>query len=261
MSSIPPLSELHENATNLISQKAAHDQALADHTAKKTEAHALSNELDNAETKINQLIGSSKRFIREAYSNSTAPATSCADVLEFVHKIRDAVKEKIVSAATNYAKRITASTATCNQEERNNLTSKAALILEAKSATVDIITYHTLSITETKHKINAVINQMKGINEYLILHEASTIDHGTTHLITTQSVIPASSTTPSTTESSLLALSTESSTTQSTGTNTALFISQLFVFNTTATSGLTSTLNTQTNTQTSTATETSISKK
>merc|ERR1711990_196566 len=48
MSSIPPLSELHENATNLVSQKAAHEQALTEATAKKTEAHALSNELDNA---------------------------------------------------------------------------------------------------------------------------------------------------------------------------------------------------------------------
>ena len=194
-STIPPLSELHTNATNLISQKENHEQALAEAKAKKTEAHALSSELSNAEIKIDQLIGTSKRFVREEFSNSTAPAISCAEIIEFVHKISEAVKQKLVSAATNYAKRITASTATCNQEERNNLTSKKTLINDAKNSTADIITEITVTITETKHKINTVINQMKDINEYLIQHEASTIDHGTTHLITTQSTIPPSSTT------------------------------------------------------------------
>ena len=209
------MSELHENATNLISQKETHEQALTEATAKKTEAHALSNELTNAATKIDQLIGTSKRLIREEFSNSTAPATSCADIIEFVHKISEAVKQKIVSAATNYAKRITASTATCNEEERNNLTSKKALINDAKNATAAIITEITVTITETKHKINAVINQMKDINEYLILHEASTIDHGTTHLITTQTAIPPSSTTTLPTETSTMQpLSTELSTMQ-----------------------------------------------
>ena len=164
---LPPLPVLNVNASDLISQKETHEQDLAEASAKKEEADNLSSELNNAETKINQLIANRKRLIREEFSNSTAPAASCAEILEFVHKISDAVKQKIISAATNYAKRITASTAICSQEEKSNLTAKKALVTDAKNATVQIISEITVTITETKQKINNVINQMKEINEYL----------------------------------------------------------------------------------------------
>ena len=164
---LPPLPVLNVNASDLISQKESHEQDLAEASAKKEEADNLSTELNNAETKIDQLIASRKRLIREEFSNSTAPAASCAEILEFVHKISDAVKQTIISAATNYAKRITASTATCSQEEKSNLTAKKALVTDAKNATEQIISEITVTITETKKKINNVINQMKEVNEYL----------------------------------------------------------------------------------------------
>ena len=131
------------------------------------EATNLSNELKNAEAKIDQLVGSRKRIIREEFSNSTAPAATCAEIIEFIQKISDAVKQKNVSVATNYAKRITASTATCSEEEKNNLTTKKSLVTEAKNTTESIISEIAVTITETKHKINDVINQMKVVNNYL----------------------------------------------------------------------------------------------
>ena len=164
---LPPLPVLNVNASDLIAKKETHEKALTEATAKHVEATNLSNELKNAEAKIDQLVGSRKRIIREEFSNSTAPAATCAEIIEFIQKISDAVKQKNVSAATNYAKRITASTATCSEEEKNNLTTKKSLVTEAKNTTESIISEIAVTITETKHKINDVINQMKVVNNYL----------------------------------------------------------------------------------------------
>ena len=164
---LPPLPVLNVNASDLIAKKETHEKALTEATAKHVEATNLSNELKNAEAKIDQLVGSRKRIIREEFSNSTAPAATCAEIIEFIQKISDAVKQKNVSVATNYAKRITASTATCSEEEKNNLTTKKSLVTEAKNTTESIISEIAVTITETKHKINDVINQMKVVNNYL----------------------------------------------------------------------------------------------
>ena len=142
-----------------MSEKETHERALTEAIAQKEEANNLSIELDNAGSKIDQLIGN-RRSIREESSSSQV---TCGDIVEFIKKINEAVKLKVFGTAIGYAKEIATSATTCSEEEKKYLTSRMALMKEAKYETEKIILSYHLALIETEQKINQIERNIRNM--------------------------------------------------------------------------------------------------
>ena len=171
---------LHIEHDELVKNKTAAETRLSVAQESLETAQELSTELASAQTTIDGFV-SRRGIVRAESSDSTMPAQTCSEIIEFITKIGNAVNSSSLKTAKVYAKRITDSNITCTTEEFFSLMAKKSTLTAAKTSTDFFVTIYKAQVKAIKIEINNLITELTVINSKLDGYGQTTLHHGTHH--------------------------------------------------------------------------------
>ena len=168
------LDSVYSEHDHHMNQKALHETKLLEANKNHSTAESLAAQLTSVQSHIASLLSEQRK-------NREESATSCADIADHVDEISEAVNTSNLDTALVFANRITNSSVSCSEEEKQILRSKQASLVTSKSSTESHAVQYKAVAKQIKMKINAHITKLNELNAILHSFGETTIHHGTHH--------------------------------------------------------------------------------